>query len=104
MRCQYCGRQLCGLCLNCEDHLFDAQVGLTIGRSSITTLLEEKQKLSEKCKELRASVINLRVGIIISVSIGLALGVYVAHLKFVIESLRNIPKPPIAQLDEDCAN
>ncbi|HEU0174000.1 MAG TPA: hypothetical protein VFV58_07030 [Blastocatellia bacterium] len=66
----------------------------------MTTLLEEKQKLNEKCKELKAKVTHLRFGIVICVFIGLALWGYVIHLRSVYGSLQISPNRPIAQLDQ----
>lgn len=99
MRCQRCGQKTIELCTNCESYLFDNHIGLTISGSGITRLLEEKQKLGEKCKELKVNIINLKIGITISVSVGLALGGYVYQLKSLIETLRPHGKVEIAKPD-----
>jgi hypothetical protein len=91
MRCQRCGHQIYGLCLNCEGYLFDEEIEVRTSGVRITKLLEEKQKLSDQSKERGVTIFNLRIVVTISVSIGLALSAWVVELK---RTNPPIPNPP----------
>lgn len=86
MQCQRCGRQPYELCLNCESYLFNNEIELKISGAKVTRLLEEKQKLSDKSKEKGVTIFYLRIGIAISVSIGLALGSWGVQLRWAKDS------------------
>jgi len=79
MQCDQCGQPLDMVCLDCDSHLFQ----ITIGHNAKAWLKGRwklLEKASAKYKELRQTVIFLRIGITITVTIGLSLGGLVIQL------------------------
>jgi len=90
MKCQTCGQQIVNICLNCEGYLFGDEIEVRTSGAKVSALLEERQKLRDKYKKLSEIAYNLKIGIYITVSIGLALLGYVIQLKRKIDP----PSPP----------
>src|SRR5262245_24375957 len=77
MKCQTCGQQMVNICLNCEGYLFGDEIEVRTSGAKVTALLEERQKLRDKYKKLSEIVYKLKIGIFLSVSVGLALTAYI---------------------------
>ena len=87
MKCQTCRQEIVGVCLSCDGHLFGDEIEVKTSGAKVAALLEERQKLSDKYKKLSVTVYNLKIGIYLSVSIGLTLAAYNLLKK-------NPPSPP----------
>jgi|SoiMethySBSTD1v2_1073268.scaffolds.fasta_scaffold115410_3 hypothetical protein len=79
MQCDQCGQPLDMICLDCDSHLFQ----ITISHNAKAWLKgwwKLLEKASAKYKELRQTVIFLRIGITITVTVGLSLAGWVIQL------------------------
>jgi hypothetical protein len=92
MKCQTCGQEMVSICLSCDGHLFGDEIEVRTSGAKVASLLEERQKLKDKYKKLSATVDKLKIGIYLSVSIGLALTAYI------LLRVKPLTTPPISTI------
>jgi hypothetical protein len=79
MQCDQCGQPLDMICLDCDSHLFQVTVSHN-AKAWVKGRWKLLKKASAKYKELKQTVIFLRVGITITITIGLSLAGWVIQL------------------------
>jgi hypothetical protein len=79
MQCDQCGQPLDMICLDCDSHLFQITISHN-AKARLKGRWKLLEKASAKYKELRQTVIFLRIGITITVTGSLSLAGWVVRL------------------------